>query len=339
KSDNKNISQTFSDSCKHKTYVDMESLAEATSAAIGSILSTTTLYPLDTCTTKFQAQVPSLHHPKYRNFCDVLTEAISSGQVSSLYQGIGTKNLHSFVSQFVYFYGYSYFKNLYMDKRCSKSIGAKANLVIAAIAGACTVIVTQPLDRASSRMQASAFGKSKGLLKTLAEGTWSDAFDGLCISLLLSSNPAIQYTVFDQLKQRALGSTRDKDDKGLSTSSLSAFMAFLLGAISKSVATFLTYPAIRCKVMIQAADMDEATSKTKKKSQKTVFGVLYAIWKREGILGYFKGLQAQILKTVLSSALLLMIKEKISASSWFLILAVRRYLLFTRGRLRLQNFK
>jgi len=41
-------------------------------------------------------------------------------------------------------------------------------------------------------MQTSAFGKSKGLLKTLTEGTWSDAFDGLSISLLLTSNPAIQ---------------------------------------------------------------------------------------------------------------------------------------------------
>jgi hypothetical protein len=41
-------------------------------------------------------------------------------------------------------------------------------------------------------MQTSAFGKSKGLLKTLTEGTWSDAFDGLSISLMLTSNPAIQ---------------------------------------------------------------------------------------------------------------------------------------------------
>ena len=52
-------------------------------------------------------------------------------------------------------------------------------------------------------------------------------------------------TVFDQLKQQALRNKQEKDDKGLSPVSLSAFMAFLLGAISKSVATFLTYPAIR----------------------------------------------------------------------------------------------
>ncbi|RZB99518.1 Peroxisomal adenine nucleotide carrier 1, partial [Glycine soja] len=132
--------------------VDMESLAEATSGVIGSLLSTTMLCPLDTCTTKFQAQV--------------LIEAVSSGQVLSLYQGIGTKNLHSFFAKFVYFYGYSYFKKLYLDRSGSKSIGAKANLAIAAVAGACTAIVTQ---------------------KT----TWNDAFGGLSISLMLTSNPAI----------------------------------------------------------------------------------------------------------------------------------------------------
>jgi len=78
-----------------------------------------------------------------RNLTDVLLEAISNGQVLSLYQGIGTKNLQSFISQFVYFYGYSYFKRLYLDKSGYKSIGTKANLVIAAAAGACTAIATQ----------------------------------------------------------------------------------------------------------------------------------------------------------------------------------------------------
>jgi hypothetical protein len=62
---------------------------------------------------------------------------------------------------------------------------------------------------------------------------------GICI---------LQYTVFDQLKQRIIqrqqrkngGSTEDN-----SRVALSAFSAFLLGAVSKSIATVLTYPLIR----------------------------------------------------------------------------------------------
>ncbi|KAE8714580.1 Peroxisomal adenine nucleotide carrier 1 [Hibiscus syriacus] len=242
---------------------DLGSLAEAASGAIGALVSTSILYPLDTCKTKYQAEVRAHHQQKYRNTSAVLWEAIANGQVLSLYQGLGTKNLQSFISQFIYFYGYSFFKRLYLDKTGNKTIGTKANLIVGVAAGACTVIITQPQDTAASRMQTSEFGKSKGLWKTLSESYWSEAFDALDISLLLTTNPSIQYTAFDQLKQRLL---------------------------------------------------------------KMVTGALYSIWKREGLLGFYKGIEAQILKTVLSSALLLMIKEKISKTTWVLLLALRRYL-------------
>lgn len=87
--------------------------------------------------------------------------------------------------------------------------------------------------------------------------------------------------------------------------------------------------------MIQAADPDEdANGNGKTKSRKTISGVIYSIWKKEGLLGFFKGLHAQILKTVLSSALLLMIKEKVAATTWVLILAIRRYLVVSAGRIK-----
>ncbi|CAI0551144.1 unnamed protein product [Linum tenue] len=311
---------------------DFESLSEATSGAIGSLLSTTILYPLDTCKTKYQAEVRAHGQRRYRHLSDVLWEAISNGQFLSLYQGLGTKNLQSFISQFVYFYGYSYFKRLYLEKSGSKKIGTKANLLVAAAAGACTAIATQPLDTASSRMQTSAFGKSKGLWDTLTEGDWSNAFDGLGISLLLTSNPAIQVGVTGFIKE--ILRLKLKLLKG-NQASLSAFTAFLLGALSKSIATCLTYPAIRCKVMIQSAEADENNhKKAKRKASKTLSGVVFAIWRKEGVTGFFKGLHAQILKTVLSSALLLMIKEKIAATTWVVLLAIRRSLLAQNGRLK-----
>ncbi|CAN1219970.1 Peroxisomal adenine nucleotide carrier 1 [Linum perenne] len=224
--------------------VDLESIAEATSGAIGSLLSTTILYPLDTCKTKYQAEARAHGHRRYRHLSDVLFEAVSNKQFLSLYQGLGTKNLQSFVSQFVYFYGYSYFKRLYLEKSGSKKIGTKANLILAAAAGACTAIATQPLDTASSRMQTSAFGKSKGLWETLTEGEWSNAFDGLGISLLLTSNPAIQVSLTCDAFELIIEKVKKYRPKAYET--LSAFTAFLLGALSKSIATFLTYPAIRC---------------------------------------------------------------------------------------------
>lgn len=315
---------------------DLDSISEATSGAIGALVSTTVLYPLDTCKTKYQAEIGAHSQQKYRNISDVFWEAISNHQVLSLYQGLGTKNLQSFINQFIYFYGYSFFKKLYLKKSGSKSIGTKANLILAATAGACTVVVTQPLDTASSRMQTSEFGKSKGLWESLSEGTWSEAFSALGISLLLTANPSIQYTVFDQLKQRLLkGRPSKKNGTESSSEALSAFSAFVLGAVSKCVATCLTYPAIRCKVMIQAAESDEdGTKEAQPKSRKTIADAILVIWEREGPLGFFKGLESQILKTVLSSALLLMVKEKITKTTWVLMLALQKFLSITRPRLK-----
>nr|ABK27119.1 unknown [Picea sitchensis] len=323
--------------------VDFESVTEATSGAIGGLVSTTILYPLDTCKTKYQAEVHAGDRQKYRHLSDVLREAISTRQIGSLYQGLGTKNLQSFISQFIYFYSYSYFKRFYLKRSRNKYMGTKANLVVAAAAGACTAVITQPLDTASARMQTSAFGKSKGLWQTLTEGSWKEAFDGLGVSLLLTSNPAIQYTVFEQLKQRLLmRQKRSRNDSVTAESSpivISAFAAFLLGALSKTMATVLTYPAIRCKVMIQAAEPDKddrliMNGENRDKPPRHIIDALRIIWKNEGALGFYKGVHAQILKTVLSAALLLMIKEKTSRSTWVVMVGLRSYILAAKQKIK-----
>lgn len=322
---------------------EFESLVEAASGAAGGLLSTTILYPLDTCKTKYQAEVQAGGQQKYRYLSDVLWEAISTGQIHSLYQGLGTKNLQSVISQFIYFYSYSYFKRFYLNRSKKKYMETKVNLLIAAAAGACTSLITQPLDTASARMQTSEFGKSKGLWQTLSEGSWEKAFDGVGVSLLLTSNPAIQYTVFEQLKRRLLvKQKRNQNDSVTADSSpvvISAFAAFLLGAFSKTVATIVTYPAIRCKVMIQRAETEDENKLkmngwNREKQPKQVVDALRIIWRNEGPSGFYKGLSAQILKTVLSAALLLMIKEKTSRSTWVLMVALRRYILEVKKRIK-----
>lgn len=101
---------------------------------------------------------------------------------------------------------------------------------------------------------------------------------------------------------------------------------FLCCAILWTCCWNMFWIANRCKVTIQAADSyDNKSTEAEKKAQKTISGALYTIWKREGLLGFFNGLQAQILKTVLSSALLLMVKEKITKSTWILMLMIGRY--------------
>jgi len=320
--------------------MDFKALTEATSGAVGGLLSTTLLYPLDTCKTKYQAEAKAGEFRKYRSLLDVLREAITSGNILSLYQGLSTKNLQSVISQFIYFYAYSFFKQWYLKRAKVLKMGTGTNLLVAAAAGTCTAVLTQPLDTASARMQTSTFGKSKSLWATLTEGSWSEAYAGIGASLILVSNPAIQYTVFEQLKDHLIegnavaATVSTQKVVKRSPVVLSAFQAFLVGALSKTVATILTYPAIRTKVMLQAAESDEDKAIRMKgtmgaHTRPRTIGMVEAcqlIWRQEGVTGYFKGLHAQIIKTVLSAALMLMIKEKVANSTWVVMLALQKYL-------------
>merc|ERR1712100_1522 len=62
-------------------------------------------------------------------------------------------------------------------------------------------------------------------------------------TFLVSVNPAVQNTVFDQIKAILL-----KSSQGVG---LGYWQSFWLGAFAKAVATFVTYPVTRAKLMIQ----------------------------------------------------------------------------------------
>eukprot|EP00959_Pyramimonas_sp_CCMP1952_P135538 2835778-Pyramimonas_sp.AAC.2 len=74
----------------------------------------------------------------------------------------------------------------------------------------------------------------------------AEMYRGLGAAIILTTNPAIQYTVFEQLRQWIL--KPEGDAMGLST-----LTAFNLGALAKSIATFVTYPLVRAKVRVHLA--------------------------------------------------------------------------------------
>lgn len=86
--------------------------------------------------------------------------------------------------------------------------------------------------------------------------------------------------------------------------------------------------------MLQAAELDEdkairINGTGGAHARARAIGMVEAcqlIWKQEGVTGYFKGLHAQIIKTVLSAALMLMIKEKVADSTWVIMLMLKNYL-------------
>jgi hypothetical protein len=98
----------------------------------------------------------------------------------------------------------------------------------------------------------------------------------------------------------------------------------------------------RCKILLQVdeeinndrdPDRNSNAVGLRRRKPRGIMDAINIIWHREGAFGFYKGLQAQILKTVLSAALMLMIKEKTSKITWLLLMNFRRWLALTQKRL------
>ena len=76
---------------------------------------------------------------------------------------------------------------------------------------------------------------------------------------------------------------------------LGDFDYFLLGAISKTIATVVTYPLITVKTRMQAKSSQQYNG---------VFDVLLRIFQEKGVLGYYSGIESKIVQSVLTSAFL-----------------------------------
>jgi len=136
---------------------------------------------------------------------------------------------------------------------------------------------------------------------------------GLKPSLVLTVNPAITYGVFERVKGLIILA---KEKTGAGTK-LTPWQAFSIGALSKTLATVVTYPYIMAKVKIQAGTQsseDElpgpSSSSNKRKKPVGAVSLLARVLKDQGFTGWYQGMTAQIIKAVLSQALLFMSKDQ-----------------------------
>ena len=162
--------------------------------------------------------------------------------------------------------------------------------------------VTLPIDCLTTAIQTDA--KNRGALallcSMLAERGVGGFYKGIEAYTVLCLKPAIQYTVYEQVKgavlaARAAGGAARRRDRGgnsggggadggddrpaspspspsPSSSSLSAAEAFFLGMFARVIATMLTYPYLRAKVMLQSTYGNNATTTIKKPTIMQMIG-------------------------------------------------------------------
>jgi len=184
---------------------------------------------------------------------------------------------------------------------------------LAALQGTITTI---PLDvtlvqRLAARKKRVAGAKEQSFFESFREAVEKDGFwafyKGWAVSAILCLNPAITFVFFERIKEWI---TRGRDAK-----QLNSVEAFIAGALSKAIATWITFPMIRCKAILNTwTKLHPGTP------VPTMTEVFQNILKEHGVVGLFTGISPQLTKGVLNSALMLMIKEKIDSVSELLIL-------------------
>jgi adenine nucleotide transporter 17 len=175
--------------------------------------------------------------------------------------------------------------------------------------------ITLPMERVIKSMQTSKqTGKSLNAFDVAGsifrDQGWAGFYRGLWAYAVLCCRPAIQYTVFEQLRTLVLRS-RQRAANGRPSTSLTSIEAFALGAMARAIATFFVYPFIRAKVMAQAASTEPRS--------KSISGSLKGILATEGVAGLYRGVKPELFRGMLSAAIMLMIKERVLSFSKRLI--------------------
>ena len=168
---------------------------------------------------------------------------------------------------------------------------------------------------------------------------------GLVPSLLLCSNPSIHYTVFDSIKASVLRRKRYQGNGSMDRDRLTMCEAFVVGLLAKFAATIATYPLIRAKIMLMCSDggtggkdtmqkkhgfrrgdsvldfsgrVGDSKSSNEKEARdvesetdNNLWRVLRGTFRREGVAGLYRGCNLQLIHTVLKSALIMMVRERI----------------------------
>ncbi len=199
-------------------------------------------------------------------------------------------------------------------------------LSVGFLAGAFSKFLTTPIANIVTRKQTSSMLSSRdpgkdtdqGSLRSIAsqihaekgaQGFWS----GYSASLVLTLNPSLTFFFFEALKRTLLPRSQRESPSTQAT--------FLLAAISKAMASTITYPFSLAKSRLQSSSGHykcETSSTVKqegvpaeKKAPNNIFAVILRIAQTEGLSALYEGLGGEVMKGFFSHGITMIVKEAI----------------------------
>ncbi|KAM3842437.1 peroxisomal membrane protein PMP34-like [Diretmus argenteus] len=289
-----------------------ETLVHAVAGAMGSATAMSVFFPLDTARIRLQVD----ENRKSKSTPIILAEIAKEEGLLSLYRGWFPVISSLCCSNFVYFYTFNTLKKITASSHKSRP---GKDLLMGMISGALNVILTTPMWVVNTRLklQGAKF-RNEDLQQTHYRGIF-DAFsqiiagegvgtlwNGTLPSLVLVLNPAVQFMFYEAMKRRA----------GKGGRKISSAQIFFIGAVAKAIATTATYPLQTVQAILRFGQYKGDGKGGVLGSLRNVVHLLMDRIKRHGVLGLYKGLEAKLLQTVLTAALMFVVYEKITAATF-----------------------
>ncbi|KAK9165431.1 hypothetical protein Scep_000622 [Stephania cephalantha] len=286
---------------------------KAIAGAVAGFATVASLHPLDVVRTRFQVndgRATSL--PLYKNTAQAIFAIARAEGLKGLYAGLYPAVLGSSISWGLYFFFYGRAKERYSKGRTEK-LSAGMHLISAAEAGALVCLFTNPVWLVKTRLQlqtplqqSQPYSGFHDALRTIVkEEGWRALYRGLGPSLLLQvSHGAIQFTVYEELRQlvvgfKSRGKTAHDSDKLLNSVDYA-----VLGASSKLAAMLFTYP-----YQVIRARLQQRPSSSRLPKYKDTWHVLKDTIRYEGFRGFYKGITPNLLKNVPASSITFVVYE------------------------------
>ena len=249
------------------------------------------------------------------------------GGLSGFYIGVVSDTSKTIADSFLFFLAYSFLHQtrIRSSNSSSKHLPVIDELSVGFLAGAFSKLLTTPIANIVTRKQTSSMlsgrdagkGAKQGSLRSIAsqirtekgmQGFWS----GYSASLVLTLNPSLTFCFYEALK-RALPRSQRQSPSPQAT--------FLLAAISKAMASAITYPFSLAKSRLQSSSgLDQRkTSSTGKqeatytatRAPRNVFTVILQIAQTEGLSALYEGLSGEVMKGFFSHGITMIVKEAV----------------------------
>lgn len=267
-----------------------DSIHNFTLGSVAGCIGATVVYPIDLVKTRMQAQRNSV---LYNNSIDCFVKIFQTKGIRGLYSGLGPQLIGVAPEKAIKLTVNDFMRHFFMDK--NRTIKLHNEILSGAIAGACQVVFTNPLEIVKIRLQVRSdyVGENAkpqlgalGIAKQLGlRGLYKGAAACLMRDVPFS---AIYFPTYAHLKKDLF--KFDPNDK-TKRKKLKTWELLLAGGLAGMPAAYLTTPFDVIKTRLQIDP---------KKGETRYTGVIHAartILKEESFKSFFKGGPARVLRS------------------------------------------